>query len=209
MIKVSFCSLSLSTEETEALISSLPFGDTEKQRLRSMRNRSAHLESLSALCALGALISPSEHLTISRHAGGKPFFVSYPLFFSLSHADGLGIAVLSSSEVGIDLEWTDAPRNISAISRRFFSPSELRQIDSAENASFEFFSIWTKKEAYAKFTGEGLASVCSLPDVSSKKFKQFILASGTRQAVISICYETDGEEISFCGLPEGYSLCEI
>lgn len=207
VLKVAFCSLSISEKDADSLISSVRFGESEKQRLRSIGKFSARLESLSALSALGS-IAPQEELTILRTELGKPFFAASSLHFSLAHADGLGVAALSSSPVGIDIEWTDQKRNISAISKRLFTLSEQEQMELAEDRELAFFSVWTKKEAFAKLTGKGLISVCSCDDIEGKQFKQYILSHGERKAVISVCTDAN-EEILFSGIPNGMTLQAI
>ncbi len=85
---------------------------------------------------------------------GKPFFAGNPLFFSLSHTRTLALCAVSDSPVGADCE-TVRPLSYKAI-ERVLSPSELAQYRTAADPQVAFFSFWTLKEAWAKYTGNGL-----------------------------------------------------
>ena len=80
--------------------------------------------------------------------------------FNLSHTDGLvAIALSRSRRVGIDVEKTRSVLDEIEIADKFFSPSESVQLRSLSPADrhFAFLCCWTRKEAYAKATGLGLA----------------------------------------------------
>jgi 4'-phosphopantetheinyl transferase len=91
------------------------------------------------------------------------------LYFNLSHSDGLAIyAITRGRELGIDLEQIRSERAAKQIAERFFSPREvaaLRALPQSMQAE-AFFSCWTRKEAYIKATGRGLAVALDRFDVS-------------------------------------------
>ncbi len=198
----SFCALSFYlsdsiNEEFDLLISSLPFGESEKTRLQAKKTLSTIRSSLSALICLNSLLSSfginteNNDLTIIRDAKGKPRFKSLPLHFSISHSGGLAAVVLSDRNIGVDVEYVDAHRNISAISKRFFSAEEHLRLCDSNSPAEDFFSLWTKKEALAKLTGEGLASVCRSDtlDIIKYDFKEYSLFLHGRHARLSVCCE--------------------
>lgn len=192
MLGLSFC---LASSVNDAIIAALPFGDKERCRLLAIKNPSARLTSLAALISLDRLlkvygVSKGDAPTILREDSGKPYFAKLPLSFSLSHADGLAISALSDTSVGVDIEWLDRTRNIDGISGRFFTSLEQSEIFRAPDKPLAFYSLWTKKEAYAKLTGEGLVSVCSSKPLEAR-FKQYILEFEGRRAIISICTQND------------------
>ncbi len=84
---------------------------------------------------------------------GKPHFADTEPHFSLSHSHGVIFAALSDVPVGADVELADEKKDTDRIASRFFSVSEQKE---------DFFGVWTKKEAYAKLTGEGVCSVRAL-----------------------------------------------
>jgi 4'-phosphopantetheinyl transferase len=82
------------------------------------------------------------------------------LKFNLSHSAGLAlIAIAADSNVGIDLEDIRAQSDYAEIARRFFSAAEINHLTALPSHLYAeaFFSCWTKKEAYLKACGEGLA----------------------------------------------------
>ena len=82
------------------------------------------------------------------------------LKFNLSHSAGHAlIAVAADSDVGVDLEYVRAQSDHAEVARRFFSAAEVDQLTALPNHLYDqaFFSCWTKKEAYVKARGDGLA----------------------------------------------------
>jgi len=80
--------------------------------------------------------------------------------FNLSHSAGLALyAVVMDQEVGVDLERVHSNLPYEAIARRFFSPQEsatLLALPVHERCQ-AFFNCWTRKEAYVKAQGRGIA----------------------------------------------------
>ena len=82
------------------------------------------------------------------------------LKFNLSHSAGLAlIAIAADSNVGVDLEYIRAQSDYAEIARRFFSAAEVDQLIALPKHLYAeaFISCWTKKEAYLKACGDGLA----------------------------------------------------
>jgi 4'-phosphopantetheinyl transferase len=89
----------------------------------------------------------------------SPAFASR-LTFNLSHCGGLAvIAVATASRVGVDVESLRWEADYTDIARRFFSPAEVDGLSALPGhlLAEAFFSCWTKKEAYVKACGSGLA----------------------------------------------------
>jgi 4'-phosphopantetheinyl transferase len=82
------------------------------------------------------------------------------LKFNLSHSADLAlIAIATASDVGVDLEYIRPESDYADIARRFFSAAEVDHLMALPSHLYAegFFSCWTKKEAYLKACGEGLA----------------------------------------------------
>lgn len=89
--------------------------------------------------------------------------------FNLSHSGGIALFAFSlHREVGVDIEQIRVDSDLDAVSRRFFSAYEQQQLASfsAEERTLAFFRGWTRKEAYIKAVGDGLALPLSQFDVS-------------------------------------------
>lgn len=96
---------------------------------------------------------------------GKPFIVtpdlSRPMWFSLSHADGVSICAVTGAgpEIGIDIERIVAGRNALEIAEQFFPDAEaavLRKLPPARRAE-TFVHLWALKESFVKAREIGLA----------------------------------------------------
>ncbi len=82
------------------------------------------------------------------------------LKFNLSHSAGLAlVAIATASNVGVDLEYVRVQSDYADIARHFFSAAEVDYLTAVPSHLYAeaFFSCWTKKEAYLKACGEGLA----------------------------------------------------
>jgi len=82
------------------------------------------------------------------------------LRFNLSHSRGLALYALTRGhEIGVDVEGVRADFAWEEIASRFFAPREveaLRLVPGPSRAE-AFFHCWTRKEAFVKAGGKGLA----------------------------------------------------
>jgi 4'-phosphopantetheinyl transferase len=89
--------------------------------------------------------------------------------FNLAHSQGLALYGLARGrDIGVDLEYIRPVSDMGEIARRFFSAQENAALlalppDQRQEA---FFNCWTRKEAYLKATGDGLAQPLDQFDVS-------------------------------------------
>lgn len=92
---------------------------------------------------------------------GKPELVGVDNFhFNLSHSAGCAIlGVTRVQPLGVDVERVRLLENWEGIARRFFSAAEVAELSAvaAGQRALAFFNCWTRKEAYIKACGEGLA----------------------------------------------------
>ncbi len=125
-----------------------------------------------------------------KHAGGKPYFAAGPWHCSITHTKTMAFCALSPCPIGIDAEQTDRTvRETTA--RRVLSPGEYA-VYEAQKQSFP--SFWTLKEAYVKYTGEGIGS--NLQKLSFALTPEGAVLEGrdlcfyrviTKQHVLSVC----------------------
>jgi 4'-phosphopantetheinyl transferase len=82
-------------------------------------------------------------------------------YFNLSRSgDHVAIAVTRCADIGIDIEVIREVPNAECIADHFFSHLEIAELGSvpADGRSLAFLRGWTRKEAFVKATGGGLAS---------------------------------------------------
>ena len=123
---------------------------------------------------LGRYLSIEPHRLRFRYGPrGKPYLATESgagaLHFNLAHSHELALyAFVRGPELGIDLEHVHPMPDAERISTQFFSAREnvaLRALPSHQKLE-AFFNCWTRKEAYLKATGTGLARPLDEFDVS-------------------------------------------
>ncbi len=92
--------------------------------------------------------------SIKREERGKPFFENLPVHFSVSHSGEFWVCLMADFNVGIDIQ---AYRTLKyeKVARRFFFHEEAEYV--SQQGIDGFFQIWTRKEAYVKYMGNGLS----------------------------------------------------
>jgi 4'-phosphopantetheinyl transferase len=123
------------------------------------------------ICARGALRqllsryldAAAEEFTFSYGPNGKPSLsgrFSGALTFNVSQSGELALVALGRDiELGVDVEAVRALDDADGIASRFFAPRENERLRSLpdEIRTDAFFACWTRKEAYLKALGSGLA----------------------------------------------------
>lgn len=123
---------------------------------------------------------------------GKPQIVNFPKKFNLSHSGDYVICAVGDGEVGADIQkWVPYKERTA---ERFFAGEEwklLRETEESERTEL-FYRLWSRKEAYGKYTGQGIGSAVGEDFSDEKKwqekqicFREWILADSYSLAV---CY---------------------
>ena len=92
---------------------------------------------------------------------GKPFLANGSgLHFNLSHCEDRGVLAVASRPVGVDLEKVRTVPEALVIAERLFTVLENRALRACPQQlqSEAFLRCWTRKEAYVKARGGGLAT---------------------------------------------------
>ncbi|MDQ6942082.1 MAG: 4'-phosphopantetheinyl transferase superfamily protein [Candidatus Eremiobacteraeota bacterium] len=81
------------------------------------------------------------------------------LAFNVSHSGRFAICAIATRRVGVDIEYIRTEIDVAGLSRLCFGPHERRDVTDypAAGRLRVFYELWTRKEAYVKATGEGLA----------------------------------------------------
>lgn len=99
-------------------------------------------------------------LRFGLEAHGKPYLLGESLYFNLSHCeDDLVLAVANFPGIGVDVECIKPRHHLSGLAKRCFSTQEWAQwaVLPLEQQAPAFYRLWTKKEAFVKAVGRGLA----------------------------------------------------
>jgi phosphopantetheinyl transferase len=104
--------------------------------------------------------------------------------------------------VGIDAEDLDRPdlSNLDEMAARWFGENEQKAF-LASHTKETFLRIWTRKEAYAKYIGEGLRALSKIDTVALEnegRIRFFDYREGT--ILISVCAPRGTDAPQFCEL---------
>jgi len=103
-------------------------------------------------------------LSFTYNTHGKPCLLQknthQKISFNISHSHNLAlIAITLDHEIGVDIEKINHKTDHSALVKRFFSSAEAEQFKtfSKDSQPRAFFAGWTRKEAFIKGVGKGVA----------------------------------------------------
>ena len=161
----------------------LPLSRREKiARLRFDRDK---LLSLAA----GLLIrhaAGDRPIELNEH--GKPYVRDGGLFFSVSHSGNCAAIAVDGAEVGLDVEKLPT-QDYMKVARRFYHPNELKFVEEADDPARAFTRVWTRKEAYLKRIGTGIASDLKAFDTTSGDLSDRIHSFDLDGYIMSVCSE--------------------
>lgn len=108
-----------------------------------------------------------ETLRWERGPHGKPLCRSGPVCVNVSHAGDWVLGGVSAGPIGVDIE---TRRCISpALCDKVCCPAEKRYVTApGGDPTDRFLRLWTAKEAYVKYTGEGISRAMNTVPVADE-----------------------------------------
>ncbi len=136
--------------------------------------------------------------TVQRSKLGKPSFSDVPLHFSISHTEDLWFSVFFPEEVGLDFQ-IERKVKYEKISQRFFSPEEAEYLKHEDSG--EFFRLWTRKEAFCKYTGMGIYGGDMKKYSVLEPVVEYIFEDGNSERIALVDLHLDLQILKECGQP--------
>lgn len=124
-----------------------------------------------------------DQLSLGLSPTGKPFLPGCPSCrYNLSHSGTAVLLGISDQEIGVDIETIRvlSPR----VLRRCFTPAETEWC--GQDAA-KMTALWTQKEAYSKWSGQGLAQVLAGIDTRQEKTAQLLTTFREGDWAASVC----------------------
>ena len=125
-----------------------------------------------SLSALSLLHRAGAVGTLAYDEGSRPYFLEHTCDFSLTHTQNHVFCALTDGEepsirIGIDAEDLSRPdfSNLTEMAARWFSQNE-QKVFLASPTKETFLRIWTRKEAYSKYLGEGLRALSKIDTIA-------------------------------------------
>jgi 4'-phosphopantetheinyl transferase len=136
------------------------------------KNFIARRSLLRSILARYLCVEPPQ-IILTREERGKPRLAGPPgaalLHFNSSHSRNLAlVAVCRFAPLGVDVEQLRPMPEMAEIAATFCSPQENALLNAAppDKKIEAFFDLWTRKEAWLKATGEGIAGSLAQLDCS-------------------------------------------
>ena len=169
-----------SLDSSASCVQKLEQNISEDERIRAgrfhfQRDRSRFVAGRGMLRLLlaGYLDVEPDQVKFRYGVHGKPYISEKlddgALRFNLAHSHELVVyAFARGRDIGVDLEYIRPVPDFERISANFFSARENVALNSlpTEQRQEAFFNCWTRKEAYIKALGDGLAHPLDQFDVS-------------------------------------------
>jgi len=172
---------------------------------------------------------PDVVFRVERTVSGKPFFPECPqIHFSISHSGAYWACAIAGAPIGLDLQQhvqlqketaEEAAVRYRRMAHRFFHPAEAEYVCMSEKTEPEelqesyrrFFTVWAAREAYVKYTGQGIdkdfsehcvipAETVKQPCLSEEGVKQYDKAPW-------VAWQAQGQHFQGRVLSEGYTMC--
>ena len=164
-----------------------------KEKILSYKFENGRKESLGSALMLQKVLFQN-NLTpqnIKYGQNGKPEISG--LNFNISHSKNFVICSVSENPVGCDIEKVRSIK--SGFEKRFFTQNEVSYLDkfTDEAKLKQFFRLWTMKESYMKFTGDGMK-------LALNRF-EFIIEDSVkvfRDGILQNCFIKEYEILDYC-----------
>lgn len=136
-------------------------GTGRRENVIRMKNRPDQARSIAAGLLLNCAVmyhceGPWDgSYLLGEH--GKPMLPEqYGLFFNLSHSGDYAVCAVADCEIGVDIQKHKEYKE--NLARRFFHPEELAFLSTAADQKRCFYDLWSMKESFVKYTGQGLST---------------------------------------------------
>lgn len=145
-------------EQTGRLLGLLP---PESRNKALSRKGAALLTALGELVRVRMMDAAGVGYEVAYGKNGKPYAPGADgVAFSISHSGcaAAGALLTGGGEVGVDIERVDRGNDLrhKRIAARFYTDAERAYIDASDDRELSFYTVWTRKESYLKYTGDGI-----------------------------------------------------
>jgi 4'-phosphopantetheinyl transferase len=162
-IVLRWLSLDGSPEDVARWVSLLSPDELERaRRYRSSRDRDRFVAARAQLrLVLGSLLdTAASEIALAYGPSGKPFLADGGLEFNLARRGAVAlVAVTRNEHIGCDVERVRREPPVDGVAEQFFTSDEVQQMRPLDESARvpAFFRGWTRKEAFLKANGVGLA----------------------------------------------------
>ncbi len=159
MIKFCVAKINELINEKELPQAILSFGMERKNEILNKTNLKKRMESAAATILMNRLLKESGFLPdeiIKDETGAPKFVIQTKLYCSITHSFDFVACAISDMPIGIDIQKMKEDDRTVFVNRFFCEKERNYVINSSENATKNFYQIWTSKESYLKMMRIGL-----------------------------------------------------
>jgi 4'-phosphopantetheinyl transferase len=131
--------------------------DKSSEERRKRADRYLRFEDKLRCVVADALLQKAvgtDHVRIEKNEFGKPRIKDHENFhYNISHSGRYVVIAWGETNVGVDVQQHCIGTNRMAVAEMYFASDEQAYV--GQNLR-RFYEVWTGKESYLKYTGEGL-----------------------------------------------------
>ena len=187
--------------------------DERKERIRRFRFEKDKLHCLFAEVLLRYALKERyeiSDLELGKNAYGKPYLLKHcGIYFNLSHSGDWVICGVGDQDLGIDVEHIEEIEM--SIAEDFFAGKEIEYLKTipVENRLGDFYTVWTLKESYTKYVGEGMSIPLDSFAIIPEKERFALYIEGVPDP--RICFQAqdldNNHKMALCFNDEGKGHC--
>ncbi len=159
--------------------------ERRKKALRYVNDRDRRLSAVSYMLLIYGMKEcfgiVDFEIDFTEH--GKPYIKDHSgVYFNISHSGDECVCIVSDKEIGIDIQLIGKynPKTAEYVC----SDHELDLIENSNDKAAEFTRIWTIKESYVKYTGNGISS--DLKKIDTMLLKDKVKTTRTGNVYMSV-----------------------
>lgn len=191
--------------------------DERKQRAKRYKNIKASKQCILADILLRYSLFQTFGYQLEPVIGygihGKPYIKNVEgVFFNISHSGKWIVVAFGMSEVGVDIEKIRWNGSLEGVVNRFYTEEEKNYIFSAtdeKEKAIRFTKVWSLKESYIKFLGEGLSKGLSSFSVDSFRETVHDISNKETDNIIGKSFLLEEYVLSICSRENDIKINEI
>lgn len=169
-----------------------------------LKRGGAFCDSACGFLLLDSLLQKNKidrsELAITLDVNGRPRTNRGDLDFSVSHSEGCAMCVIEIGEganIGVDVqrERPYSAEKMDELARTFMTERELAEFRGSEHKASDFFTAWTRREAYVKRIGADIFDNLKCGEIAGESFREGIITACGRRYYYSI---NARPEVLFC-----------
>ena len=189
-------------KDDDVLIESMIPMLSEQRRVKVLKLRNNKSKITSATVYLLLRLALLEGYSIARVVEfdysdkGKPELKDYPhIHFNLSHSGDMAACVISSADVGVDVQRIGPVKD--NVAKRVLTAEEYAGFKNADNPDEFFCEVWVIKESYLKLTGQGISD--ELREISAEGIQDKMIYRGADYFCCVCGVGAEAMQIKFIG----------